>query len=378
MEEVPFEDRRVPLTEIDWGRSAWWLPPLTRAVQSAFTMTNVVFAMVGVWLIESGFVIAQNLFHPAILIPTQPEGQEFRRESLAIVLSTLPNRFQQLSPETWGLNELAYVSFCLVWIVAGLGFFGGILARRSLVFLGQQTVAPWGESISLVARRLWSILWLPGFYLIALFAVLLPVFVLGFIARLGSFGLSVAGVLLLILFVPLLFSVARILINSILCFPLAVCCIGAETKADTFEGVSRSEAYFFPRFNFTLVIVLALSISGWVGAQVFTLGIELAEQLILAIFRWSAATSQNSFFQTYANIISRRCMDGYWFSFFWAGAAAVYLILRKSVDHTELDELDGPDAATKSALPPIPSQEVMKGDTSQEVSAKDEASEEQT
>ena len=42
MEEIPFEDRYVPKTEIDWDRSLWWWYPLTRAVHPAMRVTAIV------------------------------------------------------------------------------------------------------------------------------------------------------------------------------------------------------------------------------------------------------------------------------------------------------------------------------------------------
>ena len=40
MEETPFEDRRVPKSEVDWERSFWWWIPLTRAIHPAAKLTT--------------------------------------------------------------------------------------------------------------------------------------------------------------------------------------------------------------------------------------------------------------------------------------------------------------------------------------------------
>ena len=67
MEEVPFEDRHVARTEVEWERSAWWWIPLTRSVQPAIKMTALVVSLLAVWLTYIGVLGAKLLFQPRSL-----------------------------------------------------------------------------------------------------------------------------------------------------------------------------------------------------------------------------------------------------------------------------------------------------------------------
>ncbi len=64
MDELPFDERHVPLAEIDWERSAWWWRPLTRAIGPAMKMLALILGAFGVWLAQVGIAIAYWLFRP--------------------------------------------------------------------------------------------------------------------------------------------------------------------------------------------------------------------------------------------------------------------------------------------------------------------------
>lgn len=359
MEEVPFEDRHVPRVEIDWDRSMWWWYPLTRAVHPAIRMFSLVVALIAMLLAQAGLWLGQWLFAP-------------QWESLSEASAGAPNYANQLwSMQLWSwlqslgtsaltirqltLNEVGFLTFTAIWLAAVFGLFGGLLARRAAVELGQRTVAAWGESLRVVFSRWSSFLWVTGMHFTALLALLLPVMILGLISRLGTVGATIAGILLLLYF-PLVFGIGRLVLSGIVCFPLSVCAISLEKKADAFEGFSRSNAYFFQRPVAAIVCVLALVGVGLLGEQIVFWGLSAGWWLTSQSYLVAGGGIEPASVQYLA--AGRWLIDSliaaYWFSFFWSGAAAVYLVLRKSVDSTELDDIDAVTSAVEETLPEIP------------------------
>ncbi|MCA9165991.1 MAG: hypothetical protein KDA62_23550, partial [Planctomycetales bacterium] len=79
---------------------------------------------------------------------------------------------------------------------------------------------------------------------------------------------------------------------------------------------------------------------------------------------------------SYGLWLTQALVAAYWFSFFWSASAATYLILRKSVDHTELDEMDSIESPIEQSLPDIPAtppssseSEIAAGESAEPVDA---------
>ncbi len=355
MEEVPFEDRHVPRVEIDWERSAWWWYPLTHSIGPAVRMNALVVGLIAVLLSALGHHLGQRWFQPA----WHPTLQWSTSAGVAPVprLVSLGAGVAQslLSFERMGLRELGYLTFILLWLTMSFGLLGGVLARRSLVELGQRTISAWGEALSIVGSRCQSYLWSMGMHFVAVAALLVPVLVLGLISRLGTPGANVSGVLLLLCF-PLTFALGRFALSAIVCFPLSVCAIAAEKKGDAFEGFSRSNAYFFQRPVLIALCAVCLLPIGWVGEQLLFWTVTSGWWLMRGAYQMAGGTLQPATL-TYVlagNWLVEMLLVAYWFSFFWSAAAAIYLIVRKSVDSVELDELDSLESPIERSLPDIP------------------------
>ena len=370
MEEIPFEDRYVPKAEVDWDRSFWWWYPLTRAVHPAMRIAALIISAASILIMQLGLSIADWIFAPRFA-----EGIDYWYVPAfgSIPLAPIEVGQSQLFA-AFGLREIAYLTFCLVWLTAVLGFFGGILSRRAAVELGQRTIAPWGETLRIVVGRTFSYLWVTGMQLVAIMILLFIPLVLGLLARLGPMAV-VAGVLLIIFF-PLVFSIGRLVLSMLVCYPLAVTAISCEKNADAFEGFSRSNNYFFQRPVVTGLCIAALAAIGFVGylivfwsllagwhwmrdAYLFGAGHSIGE-----LFASPAAGTVNTADSLHASRLiepvlfggwlSRLLIAAYWFSYFWSATAAVYLILRRTVDNTDLDEIDSPFTGEAVSLPELP------------------------
>lgn len=370
MEEKPFDDQFTPRAEIDWDRSLWWWYPITRAVHPAMRLTALATSAVALLVLQLGMAVGQWTFAPRFV--NGFDGWSLRsltRVPLAPIETGQSQLFVVL-----GFQEIAYLTFCLIWLSAVFGFFGGMLTRRAAVELGQRTIAPWSETLKIVSSRMTSYMWVTGMQLCAIAIMLLAPWLLGLISRLGPMA-YVAGFLLLLLF-PLAMAVGRLVLSMFVCFPLAVTAISCEKDADAFEGFSRSNNYFFQRPVVTTLCVIVLFGIGFVGYQI-------VYWLLLSGWHWTrdaflagAGYSVSDFIAKPAEGVSapidlrhasrltgwllaggwltRLLINAYVFSYFWSACAALYLILRRSVDSTNLDELDTLLTGASVDLPEIP------------------------
>lgn len=388
MEEIPFEDRLVPKAEIDWDRSCWWLYPLSRAIHPALRVSALALSAVSVAVIQLGLYVGNWLLAPRFA----PEFENFYLRSFGSVpLAPIEVGQSQLFL-VLGLRELAYLTFCLLWLTLVLGFFGGILSRRAAIELGQRTIAPWGETVRVVGNRLVSYLWVTGMQLVAITLLLVIPFLLGLLARLGPMAV-VAGILL-ILFFPAVVVLGRIILSMFICYPLAVTAISCERNADAFEGFSRSNNYFFQRPVLATLCFFALLGVGFVGYFI-------AFWILMAGWHWMRDAFLTGAGYTVLELIERPVTDStstvvvdnmsrgprilqwvliggwltrlliasYWFSYFWSGAAALYLVLRRSVDNTDLDEIDGSSTGQVVSLPEIPAPPIASDKTPDKIDA---------
>ncbi len=356
MEEVPFDDRRVPKAEIDWDRSCWWFYPVSRALHPAVRISSLAVALAAILVANGGWKLGLFLFGQEVEPIVSPLGR-----SLGLFESHLSLWFECLTSilaaalRPVDFRGFAFWTFEILWTSLTLAIFGGVLARRAMIELGQRTVAPWFHTIQLVISRCQSYLWASGMNLVGIGALLILPVVFGFISRFGSGGAYIGGALL-ILFFPLAFGVGRFVLSLTICFPLSVCAIGAEKKADAFEGFSRSNAYFFQRPVVAALCTALLLICGYVGellvAGVLNSGWSMARNSYLSSGGMSQPAAAT--FVASGNWLAESLIAAFWFSYFWSASGALYLILRRSVDNTELSEIDLAEQAAAQELPEIP------------------------
>ena len=114
-----------------------------------------------------------------------------------------------------------------------------------------------------------------------------------------------------------------------------------KRRRDAFEGFSRSNAYVFQRPAVLVICLLALLLLGLVGEQIIAWTLWLGWGAIQAVYSFSAqavggASEPVSTYQQRGTGLVGELILAYWFSYFWAAAGAVYLVLRRSVDDTDL------------------------------------------
>jgi len=184
----------------------------------------------------------------------------------------------------------------------------------------------------------------------------LPCVVLGWLMLL-DFGVLVAGVLwILVIVVGLL--IALLVIGLALGWPLMPVAIMAEEGGDQFEAFHRSYSYVFGRplhYLFYVGLTLAVGALGCIAVDATAdLTIRMSgwavswgtgEQRWIDVMSVAAGGDASGTLRAGGRLIgfvdhlTSIVATGFRYSFFFCGAAAVYLLLRQQVDEAEFDEL---------------------------------------
>jgi len=263
----------------------------------------------------------------------------------------------------WTLRNVAFgVTYALA-VIGIWGFFGGVIARRSVMELGVRTSIGWVPALKLVASRWRSIVWSILMPLASIAMLALIPLTLGALCRLGSIGQAIALIgafpgLLVMLGVGWITAIAG------LGFPLSVCAIVSEKGADAFDGLSRSAAYLFQRpMSVLCILIVALGV-GSLGYWVLDLVLDCGELFFLAAMSLGyggdlieVVSRDSTSFPGLLLVGLQSVLGGlrtaYLLSFFWTASAAAYLTLRWEIDHTDFDDLDLQELGEPVAIPKV-------------------------
>lgn len=268
--------------------------------------------------------------------------------------------WRQLSAPMVAMFTLdASVSDVAVLLLAAFGslaiwaFFGGAMARIAAVQLTCD------DHVGLIAAlRFACQKWLPLFAAplipaCGIVAAGAPLWVLGLLLRSG------AGMFLVSLVWPvaLVFGaiMALLALGLLLAWPLMWATIATE-GSDSFDALSRAYAYLFQRPIHYLFYAVVASFLAWLGWLV----VGAVASGVVGMAYWSASWGGG---QAVVSTVTPQVGDlegigragaviirfwataakslgvGFVYGFFWSGIVAVYLLLRRDVDATEMDEV---------------------------------------
>jgi hypothetical protein len=282
------------------------------------------------------------------------------------MLLTLP-ALEGLKPLSLSAQEGASLLLCGLLSVAIWAFFGAAICRIAAVQLAANEQVGWGSALRYACRKWPSYFAAPLLPVGGVLLAMIPVVVLGLIMNVGVLlgGLLwplvlAAGLLMTLLLLGLLFG-----------WPLMWATISTE-GTDSFDALSRSYAYVFQRplhYLFYVVVAGLIGWLGWVLVQNFAAGVIWMGYWAAA---WGCGSGQIESVMGVGKELSgpawfgaglirfwTECVKllavGYLFSYFWCAAAAIYLLLRRNVDATEMDEvyLDADASEQAVGLPPV-------------------------
>jgi hypothetical protein len=268
-----------------------------------------------------------------------------------------------------GLKNVICLIFCGLWSLAVWAFFGAAICRIASVQLTTNERVSWGSVLRHACTKFLAYFFAPLIPLIGVALAALPVFVLGCIMCIGGLGvfiaalswpfMLIAGLIMTLLLLGLFFG-----------WPLMWGTISTE-GTDSFDALSRSYAYVFQRPLHYLFYAVVAAVFGWLGwllVQNFAAGIiwmtywaaswGATDDLIRKIMP-GGEISGMGYAGAWLIRLWTGCVKllavGYLFSYFWTASVAIYLLLRRAVDATEMDEvfLEADEGEKTFALPKI-------------------------
>lgn len=370
--------------EVRWAEALpWWI--LFRAAGAAFSPTVILLAALGALATWGGWSAADQLglvgVDPAADAIAAAKGGE-----LALTLPTgptvagdalLPSRravpwlaglVDRLPPVAADVARLVTVPFRpsatlrqvggalarIGWFVLVWSIFGTAITRHvALKLVGED--APGVVGATLFGSRKWtsafnSVL----FVLVGIAALSIPGALLGLVMRTG-WGLAVAGAIW-----PLVLAGAVVLailaVGLVAGWPLMVAAVGVE-RGDSFQAISTAFSYLYQRplhYAFYGAVALVVALPALAAAGVFA-------DLTGTFAMWAASfgMGHGRTAEVLEGLTAAGPAAGAWgvkaigfwtrglewllssfgWGYFWSIATAAYLVLRRDVDGTELDEV---------------------------------------
>lgn len=276
--------------------------------------------------------------------------------------------FRQLFNWRLGITGLAFLLLAAAWAAAVWAFFGGVITRRAVRQLGREENIGLRSAIRYALSKWRSYVAAPLLPLLGVALCAVPIWLTGLLMNI-DLGVVVAGLMWPVL---LVFGVLMALLLMALVFgwPLMWPTISAE-GTDSFDALSRSWSYVYHRplhYLFYAAVAVVLGAFGWRLVTVFS-------QWVAYLPLWTAswATGNERIEQLFgltgeapgtlglwgANLIRFwiGCVGllalGFVYSFFWSASSAIYLLLRRDDDGTDLDDVHVEPADQEFGLPPL-------------------------
>jgi hypothetical protein len=290
----------------------------------------------------------------------------FPNTPILVAWNSIVDPFRRLFDVNLTFVQLAYLTLGCLWTLLVWSFFGGAITRIAAVALAREDRLTLPQSIRFAQSKWPSYFFGPIFPFVGVLLVTLPAILLGLIMR-ADIGVLIGAILW-----PLGLMggaiLAVIILGLALGWPLMWATISVE-GTDHFDALSRAYNYIRERpllYAFYCLVAAALGLLGRWLVILFAWGIvHLAEWAV----SWGAGAARiheilnpppaEGMFGLGTKIISfwngwvLLLAVAYFFSFFWVAATAVYYLMRRHVDGTELDEVQIDDEEGPFGLPPL-------------------------
>ena len=281
--------------------------------------------------------------------------------------------FRQLFDRELGVTGLAFLLLCCLWAAAVWALLGGAITRRAALQFGREETIGLKSAVRYAAGKWRSYFAAP---LLPLFGVLIcacPLLVLGLLMRV-DFGVLVAGVVWPLALIAAVLM-ALLLLALLFGWPLMWPTISTE-GTDSFDALSRSWSYVYHRplhYLFYAAVVTVLGGLGWLFVAYFaewviylplwaaswTTGNERMDLLLPAAGSPGAAGEVSTVGRWGVQLLQfwtgcvRLLALGFVYSYFWTASTAIYFLLRRDDDGTDLDDVHLEQADQVHGLPPL-------------------------
>ena len=257
-----------------------------------------------------------------------------------------------------------------LWAIGVWALFGGAISRIAAVYLTRgETLSP-QHALQDAAAKWVTTIGAPLLALVCSAALALPLVIDGLFLRL-DFLAMLAGLLWgLVLIWGLILAV--VLLGLMLGWPLMWATIGVE-RTDAFDGISRCYAYIYQRPLHLIAYVLMATLLGLLGEVVVhyiaTASVTLSEWTV----SWGAGNQRTAQLVTppiaegateisgMVHTAARGVQFWKWtlaaiaasfpIAYLWPAAVGIYLLLRRHIDSTEMDDVSFDDEDPAAGLP---------------------------
>ena len=399
-------EQPVVVQKISWQDLCPWTI-IFKTLPIASSVTVLAFALLGVVLTPMGWLLSEMLFvheeqreDPILMEVVEVNGSPYRGVFLAtqqdsssiellganfsgprLVFQQIVKPFKFLFDGSWGGWEFCYFFLGSIWSLFVWSFVGLAITRVCLVRLTRNEQAGLDDAFEFAVENWMTAAGAVGIPLLAVAALCVPAFVIGLFLGF-DIGVLLVGIFW---FVVLALSICMglLLLGLMFGWPLMVSSVAAESQ-NSFDAMTRAYAYTFQRpINYLLYMLVAILFGGfcWMIVASLTDG-------VLELSYWSTSWGANLVGEDRINVIqgqtqlvggqaiessgslnAGRGIIGLWnslvrtiaaafiYGLFWCMASAIYLLLRKDVDETEMDEIFVVDEKRTYELPPLKSDE---------------------
>jgi len=376
------------LYEIRWNEVFPWLI-LVRALRVSIMARVLGLAFAGVLLTQGGWSAIDLVFPESLAQIERVPGDRARKfrlpvpdsisqvieyaESRKVVAahagplvrgwSWLTQPFRRLINRDATWQRSLALSLSGIWTLVVWALFGGAITRIAAVYLTRgETLGPWVALKSALTK--WgATAGAPLIVLVAAAALALPLAFDGLFMW-NDFLAMLAGILWpVVLAWGLLLTL--VLLGLCLGWPLMWATVAVE-RTDAFDGVSRSYAYVSQRPLHLIFYVLVATGLGFLGSFL----VQSIAYATVGVSEWTISLGLSSertaelVESTQANLsasadIGRRAIlfwkeilqtlvASYSVGYLWSASVAIYLLLRRHIDSTEMEEI----AFDENDLPP--------------------------
>ena len=395
------------LYEIRWHEICPWLI-LVRGLRVSLLVRVLLLAFAGVLITQWGWSVIDQLFtnnplqlprltdsslpspaagpaliDPAAAIRTAEQastietiGKHFWAGPLVRGWSWLSQPFVRLASGNVSWRRCFLLSLSGIWAIGVWSIFGGAVSRIAALYLTR------GELLGPIAALRAAVLKAgasAGSPLIALLgatALSVPLILLGLLIRFDFLALFAGLAWVLVLAWGLMLAV--VLLGLLFGWPLMWATVGVE-RTDAFDGVSRCYAYLYQRPLQWLFYIGVATVLGWMGEAV----VHGFAQAAITLAEWTVSWGAGN--QRVAELVHLPAEEawealgglaasgagaiGFWkwtltaiaasfpLAYLWSATVGIYLLLRRHVDSTEMDEIALDQREPQQGLPPLETDE---------------------
>ncbi|MFT5302760.1 MAG: hypothetical protein ACI87E_000285 [Mariniblastus sp.] len=396
-------EQPVIVQKISWSDLCPWTL-IFKTFPVASSITVLVLAVLGVVLTPMGWLLSESLLindelkkdHALMRVVEinrspylgvfsatgnqigLPKFMESPSTGPRAVFQQFVKPFELLFSRQTGVRRFLYFLIGCVWSIFVWSFVGVAITRVSLLRLTRNERIGIDDAFEFAWSKWMTTAGAIGIPLIAVLLLSIPAFLIGLLMGF-DLGVVVAGVLW---FVVLGCSIGMGLLLAGLMFgwPLMISSVGCEGQ-NSFDAMTRAYAYVFQKpLQYALYGGLAIVFGGfcWVLVAGLTEG-------IIGLSYWSTSWGANitssdriqlvldanpvkddssetligygqNFISLWTSLL-KTVAAAFMYGLFWCMASAVYLLLRKDVDETEMDEIFISEEKRTYELPPLRSDE---------------------